>query len=79
MAMAKGALARSHGDVAVAITGFAGPGAPGDEPGLVHFAAVARDGGRIAHREVHLGDIGRGPVREKSLDVALDLLGEVLG
>ena len=79
MAMAKGALARSHGDVAVAITGFAGPGAPGDEPELVYFAAVARDGGRIAHREVHLGDIGRGPVREKSLDVALDLLGEVLG
>ena len=78
VAMAKGALARSKGDVAVAITGFAGPGAPEDEPGLVHLAAVDR-GGRTAHREAHWGDIGRGPVREKSLRVALELLGEVIG
>lgn len=78
VAMAKGALAASHGDVAVAITGFAGPGAPGDEEGLVHLAAVDR-GGRMAHREVHLGAIGRGPVREQSLAIALDLLDEVIG
>ena len=77
VAMARGALAHSHGDIAAAITGFAGPGAPGDEAGLVHLAAVARDG-RIAHRELHLGDVGRGPVRERSLAVALDLLDEVL-
>jgi nicotinamide-nucleotide amidase len=77
VAMAKGALAHSRGDVAVAITGFAGAGAPGDEEGLVHLAAVDRDG-RVAHREVHLGGIGRGPVRERSLAIALDLLDEVL-
>ena len=77
VAMARGALARSHGDVAVAITGFAGPGAPDDEEGLVHLAAVDR-ADKVAHRVVHLGGIGRGPVREQSLGVALDLLGEVL-
>lgn len=78
VAMARGALAHSRGDVAVAITGFAGPGAPEDEPGLVHLAAVGRSG-EERHREVHLGDIGRGPVRQKSLEIALDLLGEVVG
>ena len=78
VAMARGALANSEGDVAVAITGFAGPGAPEDEAGLVHLAAVDRHG-TVAHREVHLGEIGRGPVRERSLAVALELLAEVLG
>lgn len=78
VAMAKGALEHSHGDIAVGITGFAGPGAPGDEEGLVHLAAVDR-GGKVAHREVHFGAIGRGPVREKSLAVALELLDEVIG
>ena len=72
-AMAKGALAHSHGTVALAITGFAGPGAPGDEPGLVHFACAVRDG-PIAHREEHFGDIGRGDVRIASLRVALSML-----
>lgn len=73
IAMVAGALARSPGDIAVSITGFAGPGAPGDEPGLVHFACQRRGGG-IVHREEHFGDIGRGPVRLKCLEVALDLL-----
>lgn len=76
-AMAKGALAASHGDVALAITGFAGPGAPGDEPGLVHFGCATRDGG-LAHRESHFGDIGRGPVRIAALRVALEMIGEAL-
>lgn len=44
VAMARGALARSHGDTAVSITGFAGPGGPDDEPGLVHFACLSRGG-----------------------------------
>ena len=66
-AMVRGALHYSKGDIAVAITGFAGPGAPGDEPGLVHFACGRRDG-PIMHREEHFGDIGRGPVRLAALD-----------
>lgn len=77
IAMAEGALARSRADIAVAITGFAGPAGPGDEPGLVHFAC-ARRGGATRHREAHLGDIGRGPVRIACLRIALEMLGEAL-
>lgn len=74
-AMAAGALARSKADVAIAITGFAGQGAPGDEAGLVHFACQ-RSGREAAHREAHFGDIGRGAVRVACLRTALDMLGE---
>ncbi|KQN94128.1 damage-inducible protein CinA [Sphingomonas sp. Leaf231] len=73
-AMAEGALLHSDGDVALAITGFAGAGAPGDEPGLVHLACRRRSDERVWHRECHFGDIGRGPVREAALEVALDML-----
>ena len=73
VAMAEGALARSKGTIAVSITGFAGPGGPGDEAGLVHFACIRR-GGPMAHREEHFGDIGRGPVRLNCLDTALAML-----
>lgn len=73
-AMAKGALLHAPADVALAITGFAGPGAPHDEPGLVHLACRRRSDGQVWHRECHFGDIGRGPVREAALAVALDLL-----
>ncbi|WP_369059764.1 CinA family protein [Caulobacter sp. 73W] len=72
-AMAQGALSASQGDIALAVTGFAGRGAPGDEPGLVHFA-LARRNRRIIHREEHFGDIGRGPVRLACLRVGLELL-----
>lgn len=73
IAMAKGALSRSDAQVAVAITGFAGPAPEGGEPGLVHVA-VARRGAGIAHREEHFGDIGRGAVRLASLRVALAMM-----
>nr|WP_206377009.1 CinA family protein [Sphingomonas sp. G-3-2-10] len=77
IAMAEGALRASHGDVALSITGFAGPGGPDDEPGLVHFAC-ARTGRETAHREAHFGDIGRGPVRIECLRVGLQMLEEAL-
>ena len=76
-AMAEGALRESRADVAVSITGFAGRGAPEDEPGLVHFAC-ARHGRDIVHREAHFGDIGRGPVRVECLRVALQMFEEAL-
>lgn len=76
-AMAQGALLHSYGDVALAITGFAGPGAPGDEPGLVHLACHVRDGAR-AHRECHFGDVGRGEVRAAALAVALEMLEQAI-
>jgi nicotinamide-nucleotide amidase len=73
--MAQGALARSDADLAVAITGIAGPGGatPGKPVGLVHFAAAAR-GGRLVHQAEKFGDIGRRKVRQKSVEVALTML-----
>lgn len=76
-AMAEGALRASDADVAVSITGFAGAGGPDDEPGRVHFGC-AREGRPTAHRELHFGDIGRGPVRIECMRVALKMLDEAL-
>lgn len=77
IAMAEGALRRSRGDVSIAITGFAGPAGPDDEPGLVHFAC-ARSGRATAHREEHFGDVGRGPVRLQCLAVAIGMLRDAI-
>jgi nicotinamide-nucleotide amidase len=76
-AMAEGALASADADIAIAITGFAGRGAPGDEPGLVHFA-LARKARLVRHREEHFGDIGRGGVRLKCLRCSLEMLAEAV-
>jgi nicotinamide-nucleotide amidase len=74
-AMAQGALAHSLADLAVSITGIAGPGggSPGKPVGLVHFAAAAR-GGRLMHQECKFGDIGRAHVRQVSVLQALTML-----
>jgi len=77
-AMAKGALAHSKGDIAVSITGFAGPAGPDDEPGLVHFACARRDHA-VNHRERHFGEIGRGATRIAAIRVALEMLDEAIG
>ena len=70
--MALGALRRSPADIALSITGFAGPGGEDDEEGLVHFACASR-GGAIAHREEHFGPLGRQGVRIEALNTALEL------
>lgn len=74
-AMASGAMAMSNVDLAVAITGIAGPGGGSTEKpvGLVHFAAAARDGRRF-HREKRYGDVGRSAVRTKAVAEALAML-----
>jgi nicotinamide-nucleotide amidase len=77
-AMAEGALDRSKADVALGVTGFAGPAGDGCEEGLVHFA-LARRGGSTEHRVEHFGAIGRGAVRVKSLKVMLEMLEQALG
>ncbi len=77
VAMARGALRGSDADIALSVTGFAGPGAPGDEPGLVHFACAIR-GGAETTRECHFGDIGRGAVRIAALEEALSMLQQAL-
>ena len=68
-AMAEGALARSRADIAVAVTGVAGPGGgTATKPvGLVHFA-VARTGAETAaHHEVFPGD--RSAVRRATVEM----------
>ena len=67
--------AMSNADVAVAITGIAGPtGGSADKPvGLVHFAAASR-AGALMHKEMRYGDIRRARVREKSVLEALRML-----
>jgi len=77
-AMAKGALAHAPVELAVSITGIAGPGGavPGKPVGLVHFGAAAR-GGRLIHRERRYGDIGRAQVRRVAVVEALAMLREL--
>jgi nicotinamide-nucleotide amidase len=79
-AMAKGALAHAPADLAVAITGIAGPGGGTTEKpvGLVHFAAAARDG-RLIHRERRFGDVGRAEVRLRAVAEALAMLEGLAG
>jgi nicotinamide-nucleotide amidase len=73
--MAEGAIRNSTAQLSVAITGIAGPGGGSDDKpvGLVHIAA-ARAGEATLHRECRFGDIGRGDVRLKSVEVALQML-----
>ena len=75
IAMAVGALKHSQADLAVAVTGIAGPGggSKAKPVGLVHFAAARRDGRRIERRRL-FGKIGRRRVRLKSVAEALKLL-----
>lgn len=74
-AMAEGALTHSRAQVAVSVTGIAGPGGGSEiKPvGLVHMAA-ARTGGKILHEEHRFGDIGRTEVRIATVEAALRLL-----
>ena len=77
-AMARGALSKAKVDLAVAITGIAGPGggSPDKPVGLVHFAAASRDGTSM-HAAMRYGDIGRTEVRHKSVLQALRMLMEL--
>ena len=74
LAMAEGALARRTPISRSPMTGFADSG---EEPGLVHFAC-ARAGRITAHREEHFGAVGRGGTRIKALEVAVEMMTEML-
>jgi nicotinamide-nucleotide amidase len=78
-AMAEGALKESGADVAVSVTGIAGPdGGTADKPvGLVWFGCARRGAATVAC-EARFGDIGRGAVRLASVRAALELLGAAI-
>lgn len=79
-AMAKGAVANSRADIAVSVTGVAGPtGGTADKPvGLVWFGLAKTDGSvRIERRVFARGS--RDYVRTKTVETALQLLLNGLG
>jgi nicotinamide-nucleotide amidase len=76
--MAQGALERSGADVAVSVTGVAGPGGgtPKKPVGTVVFARAVRgqDPGDVHAIRRDFGDLGRGGVRRQAALCALELL-----
>jgi nicotinamide-nucleotide amidase len=74
-AMALGAIDQSLADIAVAVTGVAGPGGGSAEKpvGLVHFAC-ARRGGEVTHVERRFGPQPRAEIRVASVAQALNML-----
>lgn len=79
LAMVAGALEYSPADIAVAVTGVAGPdGGTASKPvGLVHIAA-ARRGGATLHEEQRFGAIGRHQVQAETVAAAFALMTRVL-
>jgi nicotinamide-nucleotide amidase len=77
-AMAQGALQHSHADIAVAITGIAGPAGGSEKKpvGTVVFARAVRgdDPDRVVADVRNFGDLGRSEIRRQAALVALDLL-----
>jgi nicotinamide-nucleotide amidase len=78
-ALAEGALRESGAGVAVAVTGYAGPGGGNvrDPVGTVYVAAVRRGAKPSGTRQVFSGD--RDAVRSAAIGAALDALLAVLG
>ncbi|MEO7691694.1 MAG: CinA family protein [Sphingomonas sp.] len=77
-AMAQGALELSGADVAVAITGVAGPGGGTEKKpvGTVVFARAEKGGdpGNVVADRKDFGDLGRGGIRLQAALCALELL-----
>jgi nicotinamide-nucleotide amidase len=78
-AMAEGALGHSTADIAVSVTGVAGPGGGSEAKpvGLVQVA-VARRGGMTLVRECRFGPLGRAEVRMRAVAAGLALLWQSL-
>lgn len=77
--MAEGALERAGVDIAVAITGIAGPGGSEHKPeGRVCFA-LARKGARTISHLQEFGAMGRENVRKASMARAFEMLADAVG
>ena len=75
--MAEGALAHSSGDIAVAVTGIAGPGGGSAQKpvGLVYIAAARRgNAGATKAGEYRFADNGRDFIRNETARAALQLV-----
>jgi nicotinamide-nucleotide amidase len=77
-AMVQGALRHSPAQMAIAVTGVAGPGGgTASKPvGLVYLAAAR--GAHIIARECRFGDIARTEVRLKTVATAVEMLSALL-
>ena len=77
-AMVQGALARAPVDIAVSITGIAGPGGAtaGKPVGLVYFAVARKGGDARVERHNYQGE--RGAIRAAAAERALELLLETV-
>lgn len=71
--MAEMAIRRSHADIAVSVTGYAGSPGGDAEEGLVHFALARRDGETL-HRKEQFGAIGRDPIRAACLRTVVEMM-----
>ena len=73
--MAEGAMEQSRANLAIAITGIAGPGGgtPMKPVGTVHIAC-ARENQAMVHERLSLGDVGRHEVRMQTLEAALNMI-----
>ncbi|MEO1694525.1 MAG: CinA family protein [Pseudomonadota bacterium] len=75
IAMVAGALAHAEADIAVAVTGVAGPGGGSSQKpvGTAHIAAQRRDREPV-HRLQQYGDLGRSNVRRATIIDALAIM-----
>lgn len=78
-AMAEGARRTAGVDLAIAITGIAGPGGGSDEKpiGLVHFGLATAE--NTIHRKEKFGDLGRDRIRQEAVRVALEMILDACG
>lgn len=77
VAMAEGALRNSRADIAVSVTGVAGPGGGTDTKpvGLVHIAC-ARRGEETVHQRHVFADRGRGWIRQETVAQAFRIMAQ---